>query len=97
MVEKLEERRLLSTLVITKGGTYSGTWSSDDPSTPAVLVKTTEPVTIENSTITSRGDEIDSGVSHTNITVKNVKGYGLNPNVYGKARDGSWISNPSIP
>src|SRR5205085_10743756 len=60
-------------------------WQSDDPHTPAVLVKTTEPVTIENSVIRSKGDGIDSGVSHTNITVKNVQAYGLNPNVYGRA------------
>ena len=86
LVEQLEERQMLSnTLVITKGGTYTGTWESDDPNTPAVTIKTSDPVIIQNSTITSMGDEIDSAVSHVNLTVNNVKGYGLNPNVAGKA------------
>src|SRR5437773_12540005 len=85
-IEKLENRQLLaSTLVITKGGTYSGTWESQDPSVPAVLVKTTEPVTIENSNISGKGDLIASGVDHTKITVRHVAGYSLNPNVYGRA------------
>src|SRR5439155_16651551 len=39
----------------------------------------------ENSTISSKGDLIASGVDHTDITVRNTKGYGLNPNVYGRA------------
>lgn len=84
-IEHLEIRRLLaSPIVITKGGTYSGTWESQNANTAAVLIKTTEPVIIENSTIRSRGDLIESGVSHTNITVRNTAGYALNPNVYGK-------------
>jgi uncharacterized protein (DUF2141 family) len=85
-LETLESRTMLaSTLVITKGGTYTGSWESQSAGTPAVLVNTSEPVVILNSTITGRGDLIASGVDHTDITVKNVKGYGLNPNVYGRA------------
>ncbi|HYO10469.1 MAG TPA: SdrD B-like domain-containing protein [Tepidisphaeraceae bacterium] len=92
LLEALEHRRLLaSPIVITKGGTYSGTWESADPRTPAVLVKTTEPVTIENAIIRGKGDLIASGVSHTNITVRGVKGFGLNPNVYGRTA-GEWVS-----
>src|SRR5215208_3163357 len=84
LVENLETRRLLSTFVISKGGTYTGTFDNQDPNVAAVVVKTTEPVIIENATIKSRGDLIVSGVSHTKITVRNTKGYGLNPNVTGK-------------
>src|SRR5688572_765585 len=84
LVESLETRRLLSTFVITKGGIYTGTFDNQDPYAAAVVVKTTEPVIIENATIRSRGDLIESGISHTNITVRNSKGYGLNPNVAGR-------------
>src|SRR5688572_25827502 len=82
--ESLETRRLLASFIITKGGTYTGNWDNQDPNVAAVVVKTTEPVTIENATIRSRGDLIKSGISHTNITVRNSKGYGLNPNVAGE-------------
>src|SRR4051812_29992903 len=92
LVEFLEGRTLLaSPLVITKGGTYSGTFESTDPKKPAVVVNTSEPVVIENSTIRGKGDLIASGTSHTNITVRNVKGYGLNPDVAGQL-NGEWIS-----
>src|SRR6185369_16291292 len=86
-IESLETRTLMANnpLVITHGGTYSGTWESDDRSVPAVLVKTSEPVVIENSMIRGRGDLIASGVDHTNITVRHTAGFGLNPGVYGKA------------
>jgi hypothetical protein len=82
----LELRRLLSNpIVITQGGTYSGTWESLDPDTPAVTISTTQPVTIDNSTLSSRGTLIASAVNHTNLTVRNSTGYGLNPNRYGAA------------
>src|SRR6185369_3269700 len=86
-IESLETRTLMANnpLVITHGGTYSGTWESDDRSVPAVLVKTSEPVIIENSVVRGRGDLIASGVDHTNITVRHTAGFGLNPGVYGKA------------
>src|SRR6185295_18651269 len=92
LLETLETRTLLaSPIVITKGGTYTGTWESLDPNTPAVRINTSEPVTIENATIRSKGDLIVSGTSHTNITVRNVQGYGLNPDVYGRL-NGEWIA-----
>src|SRR5437867_2514428 len=86
-VETLETRTLMASnpLVITHGGTYTGTWESDDANVPAVTVKTTEAVIIENSVVKGRGDLIVAGIDHTNITVRNTTGYGLNPNVYGKA------------
>ena len=42
-------------LVITAGGTYTGDWQSTDPSVPAVMVLTTEPVTILNSRLKGPG------------------------------------------
>ncbi|MGB7161364.1 MAG: fibronectin type III domain-containing protein [Tepidisphaeraceae bacterium] len=92
MAEPLERRTLMaSTLVITAGGTYSGTWESQDPMTPVVSVQTNEPVVIVNSVIRGPGDLIASGVDHTDITVRNTQGYGVNPNLYGRAT-GEFIS-----
>lgn len=85
-MDKLEGRRLLSSpIVITRGGTYSGTWESFDPHRPAVTIRTSQPVTIINSTLRGRGDLIASAVDHVKLTVKNTKGYGQNPNVSGRA------------
>jgi hypothetical protein len=90
--EVLESRALLSALdiiysgpiVITQGGTYSGNWQSLDPNTPAVTIRTAEPVVIINSHISSRSDLIRTAVDHANLTVRDTSGYGLNPNVFGR-------------
>ncbi|MEF2278509.1 NPCBM/NEW2 domain-containing protein [Deinococcus sp. YIM 134068] len=68
-------------IVITKGGTYSGNWEATENKT-AVYIATKEPVVIENANIRSRGNLI-SGFSNR-LTVRNVRGYALNPNVAGK-------------
>src|SRR5688572_20489544 len=85
LIEKLELRRLLAGIVINKGGTYSGTWDSQDPSTPAVIINTTEKVIIENSKITSKSHLIATSALHSDVTVRNVTGIGLNPNVNGRS------------
>ena len=72
-------------LTITQGGTYSGNWKSADPHTPAVTVATTAPVLIQNSYLTGPSDLIAAPYYGNNITVKNVIGIGLNPNVLGQA------------
>ena len=46
-------------IVIVKGGTYRGNWQSLDPDVPAVRVRTSEAVIIENSTIRSCAACID--------------------------------------
>ena len=69
-------------IVITKGGTYSGNWESTQNKS-AVLIQTSEPVIIENANIRSRGNLI-SGFKNR-LTVRNTRGYALNPNVAGKA------------
>jgi hypothetical protein len=71
-------------LIITRGGAYAGQFSSADARIPAVLVRTAEPVIIENSTITGRGNLIAAGVHHINLTVRNTRAIGLNPNVAGR-------------
>jgi Ricin-type beta-trefoil lectin domain-like/Bacterial Ig-like domain (group 2) len=70
-------------LVITKGGTYSGNWRSTSLSSPAVTVATSAPVIIENSHLQSPADLISDPTYGTNLTVKNVVGIAVNPNVSG--------------
>jgi Ricin-type beta-trefoil lectin domain/Bacterial Ig-like domain (group 2) len=70
-------------ITIVQGGTYSGNWKSVDPDTPAVTVATTAPVVIQNSYLTGPSDLIDDPYYGNNLTVKNVIGIGVNPNVSG--------------
>ena len=70
-------------ITITRGGTYSGNWESNDPKTPAVTVATTDPVTIVNSNIRSAG-ELISASGHVDLTVRNTTGRALNPEVSSK-------------
>ncbi|MBC6989193.1 PA14 domain-containing protein [Hymenobacter sp. BT491] len=67
-------------LVITKGGTYSGNWESQDSNTPAVSINTSEPVIIENSIIRSRTILIRAHQFGNDVTVRNTSGYALTPN-----------------
>jgi hypothetical protein len=70
-------------LVVKKGGIYSGNWESKDPNVPAVSIQTSEPVTIENANIRSKGSLI-KGFGNR-IVIRNVKAYGLNPNIRGRS------------
>lgn len=76
-------------LVITRGGTYQGNWQSFDPAVPAVMVRTREPVIIENSVVRGRGDLIRG--EEANLTLRNTTGYGLNP-LTGGAFPGRFLS-----
>ena len=83
-MESLEKRELLSgSIVITTGGTYTGTYTSTNPNQPAITIDTTQPVTILNSTISGEGDLIFTGVSGVNLTVKDCTATGTNPNIAG--------------
>jgi hypothetical protein len=73
-----------SPIVITAGGTYTGNWQSTDSKTPAVTVATTDPVTIENSHISSVGNLIKTSVAGTNLTVRNSLGMAMNAGVKGQ-------------
>jgi hypothetical protein len=72
-------------VTITQGGTYSGNWKSTDSQTPAVTIATTAPVVIHNSYVTGPADLIDDPYYGNNLTVKNVIGIGVNPNVIGQS------------
>lgn len=69
-------------LVITKGGTYTGNYQSTNYKTPAVLIQTKEPVVLENMNLRGPGNLIFG--FGLNLTVRNTRGYGVNPNIYGK-------------
>ena len=71
---------------ITTGGTYTGNWRSTNPDIPAVKVNTSEPVTIENCQIESAGDGISSIGVNANVTVRNCRGQGLNPNIANRQK-----------
>jgi hypothetical protein len=75
-------------IVITSGGTYSGTLISDNTQIPAVTIETDEPVVITNSTITSKGPLISIAGTGTgaNVTITNTTGIGLDPGVKGQQR-----------
>jgi hypothetical protein len=62
-------------LTITSGGSYSGCWVSSDTSTPAVLVNTTEPVVISNSTVSGPGELVRVGAG-ANVTLDHATGNG---------------------
>ncbi|GHF36451.1 hypothetical protein HNQ07_001322 [Deinococcus metalli] len=79
-------------LVITKGGTYTGNYQSTDPNVPAITVRTSEPVVIDGANLKGPGHLIQ-GFS-MDLTVRNTKGYGVNPNVNGR-NVGRFISSES--
>ncbi|GAB3203140.1 hypothetical protein GCM10027293_31890 [Pontibacter aydingkolensis] len=69
-------------IIITKGGTYTGNWESRDSEVPAVEIRTTEPVVIENSNIRGAGYLIKSWGYAVNLTVRHTKGYGIQQTPY---------------
>ncbi len=83
---------------LNAGGTYSGNWKSLDPNpnVAAVIINTTDPVTISNSCILSKGLGIFASWNTThgcpaNLTVTNTYGLALNPNVSGQIK-GNFIN-----
>lgn len=73
-------------VIIKEGGTYSGNWRSTNPSTPAVKVETSQPVTIQNCQVESVTDGIYSLGWNANLTINNCKGQGLNPNIVNRKK-----------
>src|SRR5687767_6706127 len=66
------------TLSITRGGTYSG------GEYDSIAINTAEAVVIENVTLRGPGHLITSHYKHANVTIRNVRGVGVNPNVAGR-------------
>lgn len=74
-----ETQKSSGPIIIIRGGTYTGNWESHDTEVPAVEVRTSEPVIIQNATIRGAGHLIKSWGYNCNLTVLNTKGYGLPP------------------
>ncbi|GAA4380806.1 hypothetical protein [Hymenobacter koreensis] len=72
-------------LVIRRGGTYSGTFSSLNSSVPCVRIKTTEPVVLNNCVLKGAGDLIVAE-SGADLVVRNCRAYGLVPSEDNRAR-----------
>ena len=69
-----------ATLIITKGGTYSGRYQSAASGTACVRVATTEPVLLDGCVLTGPGNLIEAGEG-ADLTVRNCRGQGLPPTV----------------
>ena len=67
-----------ATLVITKGGTYSGRYQSAASGVACVRVATTEPVVLDGCLLTGPGNLIEAGEG-ADLTVRNCRGQGLPP------------------
>jgi hypothetical protein len=74
--------------VITTGGTYVGSWESLDPNTDTVRINTNQSVSIERSRLRGAGILLNApnNFGHDKLTVRDTSGYGLNPNISGKAK-----------
>jgi hypothetical protein len=89
------------TLVINQGGTYSGSWEGElggypadnNFRKPAVSINTTEPVILENCYIRSSYGMIQG--QGLNLTIRNCRGYGLDPGVAGQDK-GFFLSSGSV-
>ncbi|WP_188811807.1 hypothetical protein [Hymenobacter cavernae] len=74
------------TIVIEKGGTYSGTYRSSDSSVPCIRIATTEPVVLENCILAGAGDLIRANTNGADLIVRGCSGYGLPPSVDDQTR-----------
>ncbi len=87
-----------SGFTIKSGGTYSGAFSSDNPNIPAITIDTNQPVILENSTVSGRGDLIrilgtgSTPALGSKATIRNVTGTALDPGVAGSYR-GAFVRN----
>ncbi|MDP9175295.1 MAG: PA14 domain-containing protein [Planctomycetota bacterium] len=73
-------------VTITTGGTYIGSWQSNDAATAAMTISTPDPVTIDHSLLRGRGAVIVASQPGAQLTVKNSAGFGLDPGVPATAR-----------
>ncbi|WP_310392831.1 hypothetical protein, partial [Hymenobacter sp.] len=73
-------------ITISKGGTYTGNYRSNDSSTPAITIATTEPVVLQNCTLVGPDVLIYAPSQNTDLTVRECSGYGTTPTVDNKER-----------
>ncbi|NML67713.1 hypothetical protein HHL22_21130 [Hymenobacter sp. RP-2-7] len=65
-------------LVITHGGTYSGTYASTESGVACIRVATREPVVLDGCQLRGPGNLIEAGEG-ADLTVRNCRGQGLPP------------------
>ncbi|HEX8506768.1 MAG TPA: hypothetical protein VF630_15495, partial [Hymenobacter sp.] len=73
-----------STIVITQGGTYRGSYQSSSSSVPCVRVATSQPVVLEGCTLAGAGNLIEAAEG-ANLTVRNCRGQAQTPSVDNQA------------
>ena len=71
-------------LVITKGGTYTGTYVSHATSVPAVTVLTDEPVVLEDVVLRGPGALVHAPWSDVDLTIRHARGEATYPTVAGE-------------
>ena len=67
------------TLVVRRGGTYSGSYRSSDSLVPCISIETSEPVTLRGCVLTGAGNLIHANAGNAQLTVVNCRGLGLLP------------------
>ena len=67
------------TLVVRRGGTYSGSYRSSDSLVPCISIETSEPVTLQGCVLTGAGNLIHANAGNAQLTVVNCRGLGLQP------------------
>ena len=67
------------TLVVKRGGIYTGSYRCSDSGVPCIRIATTEPVTLRSCILVGAGDLIHASVPGARLTVVDCQGYGLLP------------------
>ncbi|RTQ48956.1 hypothetical protein EJV47_15295 [Hymenobacter gummosus] len=68
-----------ATLVIRRGGTYSGTFRSLDSGRPCVRIATTEPVVLDSCVFEGAGTLVECQLAGARLTIRRCVGRGLPP------------------
>ncbi|PJJ59780.1 hypothetical protein [Hymenobacter chitinivorans] len=68
------------TLIIRRGGIYTGSYRSTDSAVPCIRILTTEPVTLRACNLAGAGNLIDATAGGATLTVEHCTGLGLPPN-----------------
>ncbi len=73
-------------ITITRGGVYTGNYQSLDSNVPCVRIETTDPVVLEGCVLSGAGDLVRVSTEGADVTVRQCRGYGLEPSFNGQAR-----------
>lgn len=82
-------------ITITTGGTYTGCWQTTSGNAPAVVIATTQPVIIQNSTMKGPGRLVSENTTGINLTIRNSNFIGVTPSGTVDNRRAVWVRKPS--